>query len=257
MGIEPENLDRIFEAFGQTRVGAAAGGTGLGLTISRRLVRAMGGDLQVESTPGVGSTFWFAIPATPRPEQLSAADGGAFLPAMDARLPAGEQVTALVADDNTVNRRVLASLLGSAGIRVITATGGREAVDLAARLHPDVVLMDRRMNDLDGFEATRLIHASSDTARTPVIAVTASAFGDVREEARAAGCIDFIPKPIRADVLFAKLQQHLDIRFESSRGGRRPAGHALDTALPPRIADRLREAVAVGDVTTLERVARD
>jgi signal transduction histidine kinase len=150
MGIEPENLDRIFEAFGQTRVGAAAGGTGLGLTISRRLVRAMGGDLQVESTPGVGSTFWFAIPATPRPEQLSAADGGAFLPAMDARLPAGEQVTALVADDNTVNRRVLASLLGSAGIRVITATGGREAVDLAARLHPDVVLMDRRMNDLDG-----------------------------------------------------------------------------------------------------------
>jgi FixJ family two-component response regulator len=102
-----------------------------------------------------------------------------------------------------------------------------------------------------------LIHASSDTARTPVIAVTASAFGDVREEARAAGCIDFIPKPIRADVLFAKLQQHLDIRFESSRGGRRPAEHALDTALPPRIADRLREAVAVGDVTTLERVARD
>jgi DNA-binding response OmpR family regulator len=102
-----------------------------------------------------------------------------------------------------------------------------------------------------------LIHASSDTAGTPVIAVTASAFGDVREEARAAGCVDFIPKPIRADVLFAKLQQHLGVRFESSRGGRRPAAHAPDTALPPRIADRLREAVAVGDVTTLERVARD
>jgi CheY-like chemotaxis protein len=255
MGIEPESLGRIFDAFGQTSAGAAAGGTGLGLTISRRLVRSMGGDLTVESTPGVGSTFSFTIQAAPV-ARWSAASSGDLVPGIDARLPAGDHITALVADDNTVNRRVLASLLASAGIRVITASGGRDAVDLAVRVRPDVVLMDWRMNDLDGFEATRLIHASG-AAAMPVIAVTASAFGEVREAARAAGCIDFIPKPIRADVLFAKLQHHLGIRFESARGGRPAAADLPDAGLPPRIADRLREAVAVGDVTMLERIARD
>jgi PAS domain S-box-containing protein len=256
MGIEPENLTRIFDAFGQTSAGAAAGGTGLGLTISRRLVRAMGGDLKVESTQGVGSTFSFTVPAPPVPEHLSERRAGGSVPGIDARLPAGEHLTALVADDNTVNRRVLASLLASAGIRVVTANGGREAVDLAIRIRPDVVLMDRRMSDLDGFEATRLIHAASVTAGTPVIAVTAGAFGDIREAARTAGCIDFIAKPIRADVLFAKLQQHLGVRFEAARSGEEDED-APKAGLPPRIADRLREAVSVGDVTSLERMARE
>jgi CheY-like chemotaxis protein len=256
MGIEPENLGRIFDAFGQTSAGAAAGGTGLGLTISRRLVRTMGGDLTVASTPGAGSVFSFTIPAPPAPEHLPDRNGSDSVPGIDARLPAGAHLTALVADDNTVNRRVLASLLASAGIRVITASGGRAAVDLAVRNRPDVVLMDRRMSDLDGFDATRLIHATPATAGTPVIAVTAGAFGDVREAARDAGCIDFIPKPIRADVLFAKLQQHLGVRFEPARGA--PAAEAAPAAaLPARIADRLREAVAVGDVTSLERVVRE
>ena len=257
MGIEPENLDRIFDAFGQTSAGAAAGGTGLGLTISRRLVRTMGGELMVESTQGMGSAFWFVVPAVPVREDLPSESGDAAVPGIDARLPHGERLTALVADDNTINRRVLASLLSSAGIRVITASGGREAVNLAVRLRPDVVLIDLRMNDLHGFEVTRLIHESSATAATPVIAVSASAFGDVREAARGAGCVDFIPKPIRADVLFAKLQQHLGVRFEPVRGGQSSAEDGADVELPPWIADLLRDALAVGDVTTLERVARE
>jgi PAS domain S-box-containing protein len=257
MGIETDNLGRIFEAFGQTSAGAAAGGTGLGLTISRRLVRSMGGDLMVESTQGVGSVFWFTIPTASVNERLDAPGAGdSAVPGIDARLPAGERLTALVADDNTVNRRVLASLLASAGVRVITASSGHEAVDLAVRLQPDVVLMDRRMSDLDGFEATRRIHASGASARMPVIAVSASAFGDVREAARNAGCLDFIPKPIRADVLFAKLQHHLGVRFESARSGP-TAVEDLPEALPPRIAARVREALAVGDVTTLERIGRE
>jgi PAS domain S-box-containing protein len=258
MGIEPENLDRIFEAFGQTSAGAAAGGTGLGLTISRRLVRTMGGELAVESTPGAGSVFSFTIRAVPVGEPLSIENGAdAAGLGIDARLPADEHLTALVADDNTVNRRVLASLLTSAGIQVITASGGREAVNLAIRLRPDVVLIDLRMNDLHGFEATRLIHASERTAATPVIAVSASAFGDVREAARRAGCADFIPKPIRADVLFAKLQQHLGVRFESARVGRSGVDDESDVLLSTPMADALRDAIAVGDVTTLERVARE
>ena len=165
-GIEPESLVRIFEAFGQTDAGRAAGGTGLGLTISARLVRAMDGELRVDSALGRGSRFYFSLPLTLAGEAPSstAADDGLTI---DARLAPGVTLTALVADDNVINRRVLASILESAGARVITATGGLEAVELATRLTPDVVLIDRRMADLDGFEATRRIHAHPATARTP------------------------------------------------------------------------------------------
>jgi CheY-like chemotaxis protein len=258
MGIEPDSLDRIFEAFGQTSAGAAAGGTGLGLTISRRLVRTMGGELTVASTPGVGSVFSFSVPVGAVPHDSREWNSGSPSPCIDARLPENVVLTALVADDNTINRRVLTSLLESAGVRVMTASGGREAVDLAIQLQPDVVLMDRRMNDLDGFEATRAIHAHPDGARIPVLAVTASAFGDVREAARNAGCVDFIPKPIRAEVLFGKLQQHLGVEFVSARSSRRPAEDAAPSEdLPARMADRLREASILGDVTALEELTRE
>ena len=163
-GIEPENLVRIFEAFGQTDAGRAAGGTGLGLTISARLVRAMDGELRVDSALGRGSRFYFSLPLTLAGEAPSSAvaDDGLTI---DARLAPGVTLTALVADDNVINRRVLASILESAGARVITAAGGLEAVELATRLTPDVVLIDRRMADLDGFEATRRIsRASGDRA---------------------------------------------------------------------------------------------
>ncbi len=258
-GIEPESLVRIFEAFGQTDAGRAAGGTGLGLTISARLVRAMDGELRVDSALGRGSRFYFSLPLTLAGETPSSpvADDGLTI---DARLAPGVTLTALVADDNVINRRVLASILESAGARVITAAGGLEAVELATRLTPDVVLIDRRMADLDGFEATRRIHAHPATARTPVIAVTASAFGEVREAAREAGCIDFVPKPIRAEVLFSKLRQHLGVSFVSPRrtsitGG--PAEAAAEATPVERIAERLQAAAALGDVSELSALARE
>src|SRR5690606_18749519 len=98
----------------------------------------------------------------------------------------------------------------------MTAGGGFEALELARRHGPDVVLMDLRMADLDGLEATRRLRADAVTSHIPVIAVTASAFGDSRRAAREAGCIDHLSKPIRAEALFASLQAHLDVRFASS-----------------------------------------
>jgi CheY-like chemotaxis protein len=162
-----------------------------------------------------------------------------------------------VADDNTVNRRVLASILESAGAHVITANGGLEAVELARRHQPDVVLMDRRMADPDGFEATRRIHAHPATARTPLLAVTASAFGDVRDAARQAGCIDFVPKPIRAEVLFMKLRQHLGVAFVTPRAPDAPEPVAVPCGPVERVAERLQAAAALGDVTELTALARE
>jgi PAS domain S-box-containing protein len=257
VGIEAEHLTIVFQAFRQTRAGAEAGGSGLGLTISQRLVKAMGGQLEVESVPGRGSRFSFELPLLAAPEQAAGVETAAGAPPADARLAPGQELTALVADDSSVNRRILASLLESAGVRVIVAAGGFEAVDLARQHRPDVILMDLRMSDLNGFEATRRIHADPATQAIPVLAVTASAWGDVRQAAKEAGCADFVPKPVRADVLFAKLQQHARVRFTTTDAGRLAPLPAAMPADVRAIAGRLRRAAAIGDITQIEALAHE
>jgi PAS domain S-box-containing protein len=258
IGIEAENLTAVFQAFRQTRSGSELGGTGLGLTISHRLVRGMGGELKVESTPGKGSRFYFELPwiEAPEPAALVVADAEAEALSSDARLAPGAHLTALVADDSSVNRRILASLLESAGVRIITAAGGIEAVELGRTHRPDVVLMDLRMADLSGFEATRRLGADPATSAIPVLAVSASAWAEVRQAARDAGCVDFLPKPVKADVLFAKLQRHTGVRFVS------PVAEAeapLPTLTPDiarhDLATRIREAAAIGSVADLDALA--
>ena len=172
----------------------------------------MGGELRVESQLGVGSRFYFTLPLVAAADRAER-DADPAAPPLNARLAPGQDVLALVVDDSTVNRRILAKLLESAGVRVITAAGGLEAIELAAKHRPNVVFMDLRMADLDGFEATRRLQADPRTAHIPVIAVTASAFGDTRKAALDAGCVDYLPKPVRAEALFAALHKHLGLRF--------------------------------------------
>jgi CheY-like chemotaxis protein len=261
IGIEEENLQTIFQAFRQTRAGSLAGGTGLGLTISQRLVASMSGELKVRSKQGQGSSFYFTLPLVPvagaGPAPLPASDPQ---PLLDSRLASGEHLTALVADDSSVNRRILASLLESAGVRVITAGGGIEAVKLAHQHRPGIVLMDLRMQDLDGLQATRQLLADPATASIPVIMVTASAFGDSRQAAFDAGCVDFISKPVRADQLFQKLQRHTGARFVASGeevvNDIEVAGLVPDRSLA-EIGRRLHEAASIGNISELDAIAAE
>jgi PAS domain S-box-containing protein len=254
-GIEAEALTEIFEAFTQTKAGAAAGGTGLGLTISQHLLRRMGAELQVESVPGEGSRFFFTLPLLPADDEPASGKAITGLPTLDARLAPGQQLTALVVDDSTVSRRILASLLESAGLQVITATGGLEGIDLARRHHPDVVFMDVKMADLDGFSATRRLAADATTSDIPVIAVTASAFGDTRQAARDAGCTAYLPKPVRAEALFAALQTYLGAEFVRSEEGPPKEAVVSDPVRHAALATRLADAVAIGDVGVLQTMA--
>ena len=142
---------------------------------------------------------------------------------------------------------------------MITAGGGIESVELALQYRPDVILMDLRMRDMDGLTATRKIHAEPQTASIPVIMVTASAFGDARQAALDAGCIDFIAKPIRAEQLFQKLQRHLGVKFVAAEQEETQA-ESEDLTLPSgdrarRIADRLLEAASIGNIGELEAIA--
>ncbi|HVH26080.1 MAG TPA: PAS domain S-box protein [Vicinamibacterales bacterium] len=260
IGIEEDALTAIFEAFTQTKAGAAAGGTGLGLAISNHLIRKMGDQLKVESEPGRGSRFYFSLPLVAGSDSSwmrSDAELASLL--LDARLMAGQDVTALVADDSSVNRRILASLLESAGVRVITAAGGVEALQLTREHRPDVVFMDLKMGDLDGLEATRRLRADPATAQIPVIAVTASAFGDTRAAAMAAGCVDYLAKPVRAELLFSVLQNQLGVRFEQVVDQTKPAVETPLTDVPRRreVAARLVDAITIGDVSGLEGLAQE
>jgi PAS domain S-box-containing protein len=258
VGIDSKELAVIFEAFTQTKTGAAAGGTGLGLTISQHLIAKMGGVLRVQSQPGSGSRFFFDLPLVVEDASThGASEADLAAPPLDARLADGEDVLALVADDSTVNRRILAALLESAGVRVITAGGGLEAIALAQKNRPHVVFMDLKMAELDGFEATRRLQADPATADIPVIAVTASAFGDTRTAALNSGCVDYLPKPVRAGALFGAMQKHLGVRFVS--GGLAEGSPAPAAAPGPSrhaLATRLTAAIELGDVTDLQAIAQ-
>jgi hypothetical protein len=171
-GIEPESITKIFAAFAQTKSGAAAGGTGLGLAICDRLISRMGGELKVDSVLGEGSRFWFTLPLVEgrsvARQELDELESD--LPSFDARLAPGHTLLALVVDDNVANRHIMSSLLESAGVRVVTAEGGLNAIERAQTDRPQIIFMDLKMNDLDGFEATRRLASDPMTSSIPVVA---------------------------------------------------------------------------------------
>jgi len=209
-GIASEDLDKIFSPFHQAGNQAyKAEGTGLGLAITKTLVEMMGGELQVKSTLGHGSTFWFAL------ELMVVSD---LVKPKKVREPvivgfAGKPLTILVIDDRWENRSVMVNLLGPLGFEVVEAHNGKEGLEKAIMLCPDLIVTDLVMPVMDGFEATRKIRQVPELINTPIIAASASVFDYHQQESFEAGCNAFIPKPFRAEVLLELLREHLDLTW--------------------------------------------
>ena len=208
-GIEADALGRIFDAFSQADGSTSRkfGGTGLGLTISRQLVRMMGGDIGVASQHERGSHFWFTL----RLQNASRRAGGAPVPgfapvpALSAERFAG---TVLLAEDNEVNQLVATLMLEQFGLQVDHAVEGMSAVALAARTRYDLVLMDCQMPGMDGFAATAAIRKAERGAdRCVIVALTAHAMGGDRERCLAAGMDDYLTKPLVREDLVRVLQR--------------------------------------------------
>ena len=219
IGMNEQTLQRLFQRFsqGDDSIGRRFGGTGLGLEISRELVRMMGGDIQVVSQPGQGSEFSVLLPLRALDAAEIAAQQAAAAPPVPlpppGAVPAGGQLRVLVADDHPVNRKYMQVLLERLGHRVSLAGDGAEALQRLQAARFDLVLMDVHMPTMDGLEATRQIRGMPEPdARVPVIALTADAFAESRERARQAGMDDFLAKPVQLHDIENMLRRHFGAR---------------------------------------------
>ncbi len=194
IGIASEKLQDLFQKFMQvdTSTTRRYGGTGLGLAICRRLVRLMGGEIEVRSTLGEGSEFAFTLPLSD-----VALPAALDTPAPEATSSRSPLRRVLVVDDMETNRFLLEVFLRRNGFEPTLAAGGLEAIRLAATNTYDVILMDLQMPDLDGYTAAQKIRAAEFPGRhTPIIALTASIAKDTRTKCLAAGMNDHLTKPL-------------------------------------------------------------
>ena len=250
IGIDAEQRERLFHAFEQAEASTTRrfGGTGLGLAITRHLAALMGGEVGVDSTPGVGSTFWFTAllkrgqgiaPSAPYAPSDQSTD-------LEQRLRArGGAAHLLLAEDNAINREVALELLRDAGLTIDTAEDGRVALQKAQQRTYDLVLMDVHMPTMDGLEAARAMRALPGWQAVPILAMTASAFDEDRRACAEAGMSDFIAKPVDPDELYAKLLKWLPLA-----GGDRP-----DAAVRAGADDQLASLECIPGVDVARGVA--
>jgi CheY-like chemotaxis protein len=266
-GILPEELEKIFEPFSQTSSGKKAGtgrqtyhGSGLGLSISREYVRLMGGEIAVESVPGRGSIFLFTLPvATAHVAEDVICEPTSRLVGL---APGQPQRAILVVDDVLETRKLLASMLQTLGLTTYEASDGLEAIDAWRNWRPDLVLMDLRMPNLDGYEATRLIKADPQGASAIIIALTASAFEDERMAILSAGCADFLCKPARIEDIVRLLEKHLGAVFIRSSDGPVAERYALEQSsvsqawetIPREWIEILHQAIMAADFDGITEV---
>jgi PAS domain S-box-containing protein len=256
IGIAPEHLSSIFHIFHQVPDhDGFQEGAGLGLAISQRLVALMGGELQVTSTPGQGSHFWFdlVLPAAAAgPDQAPH-----FGRRVNAVQGAGRRV--LIADDREDNRSVLRDMLAPSGFEILEAANGEAGLALARAQKPDLILVDLKMPVMDGRAMIRQVRATPELARVPIIAISASAFNYNREECIAAGANDFLPKPFRLDRLLNLVAQYLGLAlvFAADEGEPKTTHTPLESlqALPAEIHTLLLDLARRGDIRGLREQA--
>ncbi|AUI67731.2 PAS domain S-box protein [Beggiatoa leptomitoformis] len=210
VGIAEQDLEHIFQPFRQTgEQRFKAQGTGLGLTITKRLVEMMGGELHVDSQLGQGSTFWFAL-QLPSVTLVNARDK------VQPRILGytGQRRRLLVVDDKEQNRQVLSKLLKPLGFEIFEAENGEDAIKQAIALHPDLIFTNLAMPIMDGLTAVRHLKTLPDFYNTPIVAVSASVFERHQVDSKQAGCTAFIPQPVRENELLSVLQTQLQLVWD-------------------------------------------
>lgn len=254
-GISESEQDQLFKPFVQTATGQASQqGTGLGLTISRKFVELMGGELTVQSCEGVGTTFRFSVQvqcAMPTHLEYHAPSRRLL------RLAEGQpNYRILVVDDKLENRRLLVTLLTTLGFTVREATDGVQGIAMWQEWQPHLILMDMRMPKMNGYEATQFIKAQPQGETTIVIALTASALYEERQRILAAGCDDCVYKPFREEDLLTKLAQYLQVEFVYEAQAMQAPDEANLSAERERAGDVIATAMNAAWIEAMQTAAR-
>ncbi|MBE9030051.1 response regulator [filamentous cyanobacterium LEGE 11480] len=256
-GVAPSELGSLFSTFVQAETGRRSQqGSGLGLSISRRFVQLMGGDLTVNSTLGQGSTFKFSIPI----QAANAVDVPLQQP--DRRvvgLVANQQTyRILVVEDKLENRKLMVKLLEPLGFEVKEAENGQVAVELWENWTPNLIWMDMRMPVMDGYAATKQIKSQIKGQATVIIALTASAFEEDKSIILSAGCDDFVRKPFQEKVILDKIAKYLGVQYiyEANHQDAEPVVQAALTAenlavMPTAWIEQLYQAASQARAKTL------
>ena len=211
IGIAQEQWNKVFLPFYQIpHQWLPKAGTGLGLIISRKLARMMGGELYVESIGGQGSVFWcdLKFPDAKGPLQPLKLKEPQFITGIN-----GRKRTLLLADNDEQNRQRLKDMLLPLGFDIIEAINGCDAIEKAKKWNPDLIMIDLVMPIMDGFEAIRRIRRIPELEGVIILAISTSAFAKSREESFLVGCDDFLAKPLHSDEILERLQVHLGIEW--------------------------------------------
>jgi CheY-like chemotaxis protein len=272
VGISPEEQSKIFDAFFQTDdQRSSQQGTGLGLPISRKFIKLMGGVLEVNSEVGKGTSFTFDLPveltenADVRSSQLTRRVIG---------LEAGQPVyRLLVAEDNENNRNLLVRLLRTVGFEVQEVVNGQDAVEIWKQWQPHLIWMDMRMPVMNGYGAAAIIKSEMKQSKsgidTKIIAITASAFEEDRFKVIEHGCNDFVRKPFREFEILEMIKKHLGVLYVYGEGDEclksavpreKMSDKSLSTSihdLPEEVIVRLKEATELSDAAMIDQVIEE
>jgi len=209
IGIPEDKLQEIFNPFQQVSGSRQrTEGTGLGLAISSKIIKLMGGEINVESNLSTGSRFWFKLNVL----ELE--------PSKNIKLPKrkiitykGEKKKALIVDDKKNNRDVLEGFLQMIGFETKVAKNGIEGLKITKEYQPDLIMLDLVMPEMDGFEMAKRVRELSFSEKIKIIACSASVYATDRYQSFNAGCDDFIPKPVKEEELYSKIKKHMHLTW--------------------------------------------
>ncbi len=252
-GIAPEIHASVFEPFHQGPAARGHGGTGLGLAIAKRQVELMGGALQLRSTPGCGSTFFFEL-HLPASDEIAGETDDALVSVQ--HLAPGHELRVLIVDRIRENRDVLSTMLGMIGCEIVLAENSRQALEAVAVSRPDIVFLDMRLPESDALEAARTMLRQYGEHGLKVVATSASILEQERDILLAAGCDDFVAKPFRCERIFGCLKALVGAQFvHRPPENAAPKDESIDLqsiTLPEDLSLRLMMAAELHSATVLK-----
>ncbi len=263
-GIDDSELGKVFEAFEQVRNGAGPEkGTGLGMAISRRFARMMGGDITVSSAPGRGSVFTFTFRV-----KLSENYDRTFFtndePVVCGFAPGTSAPKVLIVDDVADNRNLLKEILTPIGFNICEASDGTEAITAFILYRPDAILMDRRMPNMDGIEATRKIRELPGGKDVAIIIVTASVLDQQVDEIKQSMINGFVGKPFKESQILSALSETTGVKYTYKTTHHRAAADQsfnLDNAalmrIPQDAIERISDMAEIGNIVELKKLITD